>query len=59
MSVTPAARVLVVEDEEEVAISLQRLLTAEGYEVEHASGVSEALAKIEQSSSTWRCSTCS
>jgi len=49
----------VVEDEEEVGISLQRLLTAEGYEVEHASGVSEALAKIEQSSSTWRCSTCS
>ncbi|MHB8619523.1 MAG: sensor histidine kinase [Chloroflexota bacterium] len=49
MSGMPAARILVVEDEEEMVISLQGLLAAEGYEVEHASGVSEALAKIDQS----------
>jgi len=42
-------RILVVEDEHEVAISLQGQLTAEGYEVEHAASAAEALAKIEQS----------
>jgi signal transduction histidine kinase len=44
----PAARVLVVEDEQELAANLQGLLTSEGYEVQHAASVAEALAKIEQ-----------
>ncbi|HLY65223.1 MAG TPA: response regulator, partial [Chloroflexota bacterium] len=44
----PVPRVLVVEDEQEVAANLQGLLSSEGYEVQHASSVSEALARIEQ-----------
>lgn len=44
----PAPRVLVVEDEDELAIGLRAQLISEGYEVEHAASVSAALAKIEQ-----------
>ena len=36
----PAPRVLVVEDEEELAIGLHEQLMHEGYEVEHAASVS-------------------
>ena len=44
----PAPRVLVVEDEDELAAGLRAQLINEGYEVEHAASVAEALAKIDQ-----------
>ena len=44
----PVPRVLVVEDEDELAAGLRGQLIDEGYEVEHAASVSEALAKIDQ-----------
>jgi signal transduction histidine kinase len=50
MSVMPAARVLVVEGEPQLALTLSGQLAAQGYEVEHAPSLPEALAKIEQSS---------
>ncbi len=45
---TAPPRVLVVEDEQELAIGLRGQLATEGYEVEHAASVAEALAKIDQ-----------
>lgn len=42
-----ADRILIVEDDEMIASSLVRALTAQGYETEHAADASQALARFE------------
>jgi DNA-binding response OmpR family regulator len=41
------ATILVVEDDESVGLTLQHILEAEGYQVEQATRLAEALTKIE------------
>jgi signal transduction histidine kinase len=47
-TLSPPADVLVVDDEETVALTLGEILSAEGYRVEQSTTVDDALAKIER-----------
>ena len=45
---TPTARILIIEDDESVAVTLGGILKAAGYAVEHTTRVAEALARMER-----------
>src|SRR2546423_3789714 len=49
VSAQASARLLVVDDEESVALTVGEVLRQEGYEVETASSGNEAIARLEQS----------
>ncbi len=55
----PQGRVLVVDDEEVIASTLQEFLAGEGYEVAVAGDAPSALARSRRSSPTWRSATSS
>jgi len=53
----PAARVLVVDDQPANIRLLDAILSPRGYDVRRATSGQEALAVLDQRSSTWSCST--